>query len=125
MHSYADVIEMKRAKARNYAFIRRVIEMKRMSVTYSFAESFKCECEISSMLSSYSFFSPRRIEGGVNLDYVPNNIRANNIKTISFKNIKMKLVSNNKNKTEYPVKQSNSRNFICNFHTFSSESSEL
>ena len=28
MHSYADVIEMKRANVRNYAFVRRVIEMK-------------------------------------------------------------------------------------------------
>ena len=37
-----------------------------------------------------------------------------------------KLVSNNnKNKTEYPVKQSNSRNFICNFYAFSSESFDL
>ena len=33
MHSYADAIEMKRANVRNYAFVRRVIEMKRMSVT--------------------------------------------------------------------------------------------
>ena len=32
MHSYADVIEMKRANVRNYALVRRVIEMKRMSV---------------------------------------------------------------------------------------------
>ena len=37
----------------------------------------------------------------------------------------MKKVSNNKNKTEYPVKQSNSENFICNFHTLFSESFEL
>ena len=36
------VIEMKRANARNYAFERRVIEMKRTSVDYSFAESFAC-----------------------------------------------------------------------------------
>ena len=42
MHSYADVIEMKRANIRNYAFVRRVIEMKRSSVKYSFAESFAC-----------------------------------------------------------------------------------
>ena len=42
MHSYADVIEMKRANVRNYTFVRRVIEMKRMSVNYSFAESFAC-----------------------------------------------------------------------------------
>ena len=40
MHSYADVIEMKRANARNYAVVRRVIEMKRMSVNYLFAVSF-------------------------------------------------------------------------------------
>ena len=26
----------------NYAFLRRVIEMKRMSVDYSFAENFAC-----------------------------------------------------------------------------------
>ena len=32
MHSYADVIEIKRANVRNHAFVRRVIEMKRMSV---------------------------------------------------------------------------------------------
>ena len=42
MHSYADVIEMKRANVRNYAFVLRVMEMKRMSVKYSFAESFAC-----------------------------------------------------------------------------------
>ena len=42
MHSYADVIEMKRANVRNYVFVRRVIEMKRMSVNYSFAENFGC-----------------------------------------------------------------------------------
>ena len=42
MHSYADVIEMKRANVRNYAFVRRVIGMKRTSVNYSFAESFAC-----------------------------------------------------------------------------------
>ena len=42
MHSYADVIEMKRGNVRNCAFVRRVIEMKRMSVNYSFAESFAC-----------------------------------------------------------------------------------
>ena len=42
IHSYADVIEMKRANVRNYAFVRRVIEVKRMSVNYSFAESFAC-----------------------------------------------------------------------------------
>ena len=33
MNSYAD-IEMKRANVHNYAFIRRVIEIKRMSVNY-------------------------------------------------------------------------------------------
>ena len=32
MHSYTDVIEIKRANDRNYAFVRRVIEMKQMSV---------------------------------------------------------------------------------------------
>ena len=32
MHSYADVIEMKRANVRSYAFVCRHIEMKRMSV---------------------------------------------------------------------------------------------
>ena len=42
MHSYAEFIEMKRANVRNYAFVRRVIEMKRMSVNYLFAESFAC-----------------------------------------------------------------------------------
>ena len=42
MHSYADVIEMKRANVRIYAFVRRVIEIKRSSVNYSFAESFAC-----------------------------------------------------------------------------------
>ena len=42
MHSYADVIEMKRANVRNYAFVRRVIQMKRTSVSYSFVESFAC-----------------------------------------------------------------------------------
>ena len=54
---------------RNYAFVRRVIEMKRTSVNYSFAESFaafECECEISFTLSSYISFSPGRIKGGVN-----------------------------------------------------------
>ena len=39
MHSYAEVIEMKRANVRNDAFVRRVIEMKRTSGYYSFAES--------------------------------------------------------------------------------------
>ena len=39
MHSYAEFIEMKRANVRNYALVRRVIEMKRTSVNYSFAES--------------------------------------------------------------------------------------
>ena len=38
MHSYAECIEMKPANVRNYAFVRRVIEMKRTSVNYSFAE---------------------------------------------------------------------------------------
>ena len=42
MHSYAEFIEMKRAIVRNYAFVRRISEMKRMSVKYSFAESFAC-----------------------------------------------------------------------------------
>ena len=42
MHSYADVIGMKRANVRNYAFVCRVIEMKRTSVNYSFVESFAC-----------------------------------------------------------------------------------
>ena len=42
MHSYVEFIEMKRADVRNYAFVRRDIEMKRMSVNYSFAESFAC-----------------------------------------------------------------------------------
>ena len=68
MHSYVEFIEIKRAIVRNYAFVRQVIEMKRTGVKYSFAESFacKCECETSSTLSSYIFFSPRRIKGGVN-----------------------------------------------------------
>ena len=34
--------EMKRANVRNDAFVRRVIEMKRMIVNSSFAESFVC-----------------------------------------------------------------------------------
>ena len=57
-------------------------------------------------------------------DYVPNNIRANNMKTKRFPfNIKVQLVSFNlKNKSKYPVKQSNSRTFICNSHSFFSES---
>ena len=42
MHSYADVLEMKLANVRNYAFVHRVIEMKRTSVNYSSAESFAC-----------------------------------------------------------------------------------
>ena len=42
MHAYDDVIEMKRANVRNYAFVRRVIEMKRTSVNYSFTESVAC-----------------------------------------------------------------------------------
>ena len=37
-----DVIGMKRANVRIYAFVRRVFEMKRMSVNYSFAASFAC-----------------------------------------------------------------------------------
>ena len=40
MHSYADVIEMKRANVGKYTFVRRVIQMKRMSGNHSFAESF-------------------------------------------------------------------------------------
>ena len=39
VHSYADVIEMKRANVRNYAFVRRVIEMKRTSVNDSNANA--------------------------------------------------------------------------------------
>ena len=65
-------------------------------------------------------------KSSINLkDNLPNNIRPNNKKSklVPF-NIKMNLVSYNK-KTEYPVKQSNSRNFICNIHTFFSESFEL
>ena len=58
MHSYADVIEMKRANVRNYALIIRSLRA---------SPAFKCECETSSTLGSYIFFSPRRIEGGVNL----------------------------------------------------------
>ena len=77
LHSYADVIEMKRANVRNYALI--ICSLRA-------SPAFKRECETSSTLSSY-IFSPRRIRGGVNFDYVPNKIRANNIKT--------KLVSNN------------------------------
>ena len=42
MHSYADVIAIKRENVRNFPFVRRVIEMKRMSVNYSLAESFAC-----------------------------------------------------------------------------------
>ena len=77
MHSYADVIQMKRANVRNYALIIRSLRAW---------PAFKCET--SSTISTYILFSPR-IKGGVNLDYVPNNIRANN----------NNLVSNNKNKT--------------------------
>ena len=54
---------MKRASV-NYAFVRRVHDMKRMSVNFSFAESFACiQCETSSTLSIYGFCSPRTIEG--------------------------------------------------------------
>ena len=42
MHSFAEFIEMKRVNVRNYAFVRRVIEIKRTSVNYSLAESFAC-----------------------------------------------------------------------------------
>ena len=54
MHSYADVIEIKRANVRNCAFVApsRVIEMKRMSGNYSFAEGFAC-------IQIYICFSPR------------------------------------------------------------------
>ena len=76
MHSYADVIEMKRANVRNYALITRSLRA---------LPAFKCECETSSTLRSYIFFSPRKIEVGVNLDYVPINMRANNKNKISFK----------------------------------------
>ena len=34
MHSYAEFIEMKQANVRNYAFVRRVIEMKRTGGNY-------------------------------------------------------------------------------------------
>ena len=78
MHSYADFIEMKQANVRKYALIIRSLRT---------SPAFKCEYETSSTLSSYIFFSPKRIKGGVNLDYVPNNIRASNMKT--------KLLSNN------------------------------
>ena len=44
MHSYADVIEMKRANVRNYALIIRSLRA---------SPAFKCERETSSMLSSY------------------------------------------------------------------------
>ena len=50
----------------NYAFVRGVIEMKRMSGNYSFAESFACiqmRMRNFIMLSSYIFFRPRRIKG--------------------------------------------------------------
>ena len=42
MHSYADVIELKRANVRNYAFVHRVIEMKRKRANDSFAERYAC-----------------------------------------------------------------------------------
>ena len=42
MDSYAEFVEMKQANVRNYAFVRRVIDMKRMSVNYSFVENFAC-----------------------------------------------------------------------------------
>ena len=58
VHSYADVIEMKRANVRNYALIIRSLRA---------SPAFKCECETSSALSSNIFFSPRRIKGGVNI----------------------------------------------------------
>ena len=61
MHSYADVIEMKRANVRNYALIIRSLRA---------SPALKCECETSCTLSSYICFSPR-FEGGINwyLDY--------------------------------------------------------
>ena len=79
MHSYAEFIVMKRANVRNYAFVRRVIEMKRTSVNYLFVESFVC-IQIRAKLRLrlvviHIFFSPRRIKGGVNLysDFALNN----------------------------------------------------
>ena len=55
MHSYAEFIEMKLPNVRNYAFVRRVIEMKRTSVNYLCAELILCECETLSTLSSLIF----------------------------------------------------------------------
>ena len=42
MHSYAEFIELKQANVLNYAFVRRVVEIKRTIVNYSLAESFAC-----------------------------------------------------------------------------------
>ena len=92
MHSYADVIEMKRANVRNYALMIRSLRA---------SPAFKCECETSSTLSSYIFFSPRRFKGGVNGEF-PNNIRANNIETKSVSNNKNEMrLSKHKNKIVY------------------------
>ena len=52
MLSYADVIEMERANVRNYAFVLRDFEMKRVLIIRSprASPAFKCECETSSTL---------------------------------------------------------------------------
>ena len=46
MYWYAEFIEMKRASDRNYAFVRRVTEMKRTSVNYSFAERLRLKLRL-------------------------------------------------------------------------------
>ena len=67
MLSYAEFIEMKPANVRNYAFVRRVTEIKRTSVNFSFAESFACIQQRIRLCSVVIFiFSSRRIKGVVN-----------------------------------------------------------
>ena len=73
IHSYADVIEMKRANVRNCAFVAPSYWDEELIIrSLRASPAFKYECETSSTLSSYIFFSPRRIKGGVNLysDYM-------------------------------------------------------
>ena len=53
----------------NYAFVRRSLRLgERVLIIRSprALPAIKCESETSSTLSSYIFFSPRRIKGGVN-----------------------------------------------------------
>ena len=68
MQSYSEFIEMKRANIHNcfctpsYSYEANVLIIRSPRAS----PAFKCECETSSTLSSYIFFSPRRIKGGVN-----------------------------------------------------------